>query len=102
MNAESVLQALDAEIIARDTLDFIKVRSETCQEGEGSLFLADLLRREGFEPIIDQVGNILSYEVTRLARNCTDWYPLIAIAYLVSDKESGPQWLPPVEPIQPE
>jgi acetylornithine deacetylase/succinyl-diaminopimelate desuccinylase-like protein len=55
MYAEQVLRAIDAESIARDTLDFIKVRSETGREGEGSLFLADLLRREGFEPIIDPV-----------------------------------------------
>src|SRR6516165_12432712 len=27
----------------------------------------------------DQVGIILSYEVTRLARNCTDWYPLLDV-----------------------
>lgn len=52
--AERILEHLDAEQIARDTLDFIRVKSETGAEGEGSLFLAELLRREGFEPEIDR------------------------------------------------
>jgi DNA invertase Pin-like site-specific DNA recombinase len=38
--------------------------------------------REGFKDVIarvtlGEVGIILSYEVTRLARNCSDWYPLL-------------------------
>ena len=38
--------------------------------------------RFGFKDLIarvtlDEVGLILSYEVTRLARNCSDWYPLL-------------------------
>jgi DNA invertase Pin-like site-specific DNA recombinase len=38
--------------------------------------------REGFKDVIGRVtlgeiGIILSYEVTRLARNCSDWYPLL-------------------------
>jgi DNA invertase Pin-like site-specific DNA recombinase len=38
--------------------------------------------REGFKDLIarvtlGQVGLVLSYEVTRLSRNCTDWYPLL-------------------------
>jgi DNA invertase Pin-like site-specific DNA recombinase len=38
--------------------------------------------REGFKDLIarvtlGQVGIVLSYEVTRLSRNCTDWYPLL-------------------------
>ena len=38
--------------------------------------------RDGFKDLIarvtlDQVGLVLSYEVTRLSRNCTDWYPLL-------------------------
>jgi DNA invertase Pin-like site-specific DNA recombinase len=41
-----------------------------------------LSHREGFKDVIarvtlGEVGIILSYEVTRLARNCTDWYPLL-------------------------
>lgn len=52
--AERILEHLDAEQIARDTLEFLQVKSETGAEGEGSLFLAELLRREGFEPQIDR------------------------------------------------
>src|ERR1700758_1419437 len=38
--------------------------------------------REGFKDLIarvtlGQVGIVLSSEVTRLSRNCTDWYPLL-------------------------
>ncbi|MCF8710378.1 recombinase family protein [Rhizorhapis sp. SPR117] len=41
-----------------------------------------LSHREGFKDVIarvtlGEVGIILSYEVTRLARNCSDWYPLL-------------------------
>jgi DNA invertase Pin-like site-specific DNA recombinase len=40
--------------------------------------------RAGFQELVtrvstDQVGIIFSYEVTRLARNCTDWYPLLDV-----------------------
>src|SRR5262245_35820974 len=40
--------------------------------------------RSGFQDLVtrvstDQVGIILSYEVTRLARNCTDWSPLLDV-----------------------
>src|SRR5262245_33882986 len=40
--------------------------------------------RSGFQELVtrvstDQVGIISSYEVTRLARNCTDWYPLLDV-----------------------
>ena len=50
-----ILKAIDAEAIARDTLDFVSVKSETGDEEAGSLFLADLLRREGFDPELDEV-----------------------------------------------
>src|SRR2546423_2001676 len=38
--------------------------------------------RPGFNTLVapvtlEQVGLILSYDVTRLARNCSDWYPLL-------------------------
>ena len=38
--------------------------------------------REGFNALVGQVtlgqvGIILSYDVTRLSRNCSDWYPLL-------------------------
>lgn len=40
--------------------------------------------REGFKELLTQValekvGIVLSYDVTRLSRNCTDWYPLLDI-----------------------
>jgi DNA invertase Pin-like site-specific DNA recombinase len=39
-------------------------------------------QREGFNTLVGQVtlgqvGIILSYDVTRLSRNCSDWYPLL-------------------------
>jgi acetylornithine deacetylase/succinyl-diaminopimelate desuccinylase-like protein len=55
MNIASVLRHIDAEAIARDTLEFVRVKSETGDEGEGSQFLAGLLRREGFEVTLDDV-----------------------------------------------
>ena len=53
--ASSVLAEIDPEAIARDTLEFVRVKSETGQELGGSLFLADLMRREGFDPSLDEV-----------------------------------------------
>lgn len=54
MNPANILQYIDAEAIARDTFAFVKVKSETGEEGDGSRFLADLLRREGFGVEIDE------------------------------------------------
>ena len=55
MQQNDILQHIDPEAIARDTLAFVEVKSETCTEGPGSEFLADLLRREGFEVERDDV-----------------------------------------------
>jgi succinyl-diaminopimelate desuccinylase len=55
MNSAKILQHIDAQAIARDTLDFVQVKSETGDEGEGSAFLADLLRREGFAVEVEEV-----------------------------------------------
>ena len=52
---QEVCSHIDAEAIARDTLDFVRVQSETGAEGEGSRFLADLLDREGFAVRFDEV-----------------------------------------------
>src|SRR5919109_1245448 len=46
------------------------------------LTAASAAHREGFNALIaqvplEQVGLILSYDVTRLSRNCSDWYPLL-------------------------
>src|SRR2546430_3578485 len=43
---------------------------------------ASAAHREGFHTLVApvtlaQVGLILSYDVTRLSRNCSDWYPLL-------------------------
>lgn len=52
--------------------------------------------REGFKDVVaqvtlGQVGIILSSEVTRLSRNCTDWYPLLDICgykdCLIADRD---------------
>ena len=52
--------------------------------------------REGFKALVAQVtqgqaGIILSYEVTRLSRNCSDWYPLLDLCgytnCLIADRD---------------
>jgi acetylornithine deacetylase/succinyl-diaminopimelate desuccinylase-like protein len=55
MDIDRVFDYIDPEAIGQDTLDFVKVKSETGQEQEGSIFFADLLRREGFEVSLDEV-----------------------------------------------
>jgi len=53
---DQVRAHLDAEALARDALAFVDVPSETGDEGAGSDFLAELLRREGFAGVeIDEV-----------------------------------------------
>jgi acetylornithine deacetylase/succinyl-diaminopimelate desuccinylase-like protein len=49
MDISRVFRHIDPEAIARDTLAFVKVASETGTEGPGSVFLAGLLKREGFD-----------------------------------------------------
>ncbi|MGB3292095.1 MAG: recombinase family protein [Phormidesmis sp.] len=53
--------------------------------------------RSGFKDVIaqvtlGQVGIILSYDVTRLSRNCSDWYPLLDLcgykSCLIADHDS--------------
>ncbi|WP_247776651.1 recombinase family protein [Bradyrhizobium sp. CW1] len=46
-----------------------------------------IAQRNGFKELVgrvglSEVGLILSIDVTRLARNCTDWYPLLDICGL--------------------
>lgn len=55
METNRILDCIDSDALTQDALDFLKVKSETRQERDGTLFLADLLRREGFEPILDDV-----------------------------------------------
>src|SRR6266568_4643911 len=45
---------------------------------------ASALHRTGFQELVakvtlGQVGIILSVDVTRLSRNCSDWYPLLDV-----------------------
>src|SRR3954465_15732375 len=53
--------------------------------------------RQGFKDLVGRVtlgeiGLILSIEVTRLARNCSDWYPLLDVCgyrqCLIGDRDS--------------
>ena len=53
-------------------------------------------KREGFKDLVTKVtlgdvGVILSYDVTRLSRNCSDWYPLLDVCgykkCLIADRE---------------
>src|SRR6266508_6114635 len=61
--------------------------------------------RRGFKELIAQVtlggvGMILSFDVTRLARNCSDWYPLLDLCgykqCLIADRDGiydpGSKW----------
>jgi DNA invertase Pin-like site-specific DNA recombinase/predicted DNA-binding protein YlxM (UPF0122 family) len=57
---------------------------------------ASAQHREGFQELVsrvalEQVGIILSSEVTRLSRNCSDWYPLLDICgyknCLIADRD---------------
>jgi len=48
---------------------------------------ASVAQRSGFKELVgrvglSEVGLILSIDVTRLARNCSDWYPLLDICGL--------------------
>jgi DNA invertase Pin-like site-specific DNA recombinase len=60
------------------------------------LTAASAQHREGFKELVSkvalgQVGLVLSYEVTRLSRNCSDWYPLLDICgfknCLIADRD---------------
>src|SRR3954447_8039492 len=63
--------------------------------------------REGFKDLVarvtlGQVGVVLSSEVTRLTRNCSDWYPLLDLCgykdCLIADRDGlrsrHRQWAP--------
>src|SRR3954462_5775212 len=58
----------------------------TAEQGQG---FKDLIARV----TLGEVGIILSYEVTRLARNCSDWYPLLDLCgyrqCLIGDRDGG-------------
>ena len=57
---------------------------------------AEAKHREGFKYLLTQVtlgevGMILSFDVTRLSRNCSDWYPLLDLCgyrhCLIADRD---------------
>jgi DNA invertase Pin-like site-specific DNA recombinase len=57
---------------------------------------AEAKHREGFKSLLTQVtfgevGIILSFDVTRLSHNCSDWYPLLDVCgyrhCLIADRE---------------
>ena len=57
---------------------------------------AEAKHREGFKSLLTQVtlgevGIILSFDVTRLSRNCSDWYPLLDVCgyrhCLIADRD---------------
>ena len=56
MDVQQVIDRIDPESIARDTLAFVEVKSETGREGGGTMFLAELLQREGFRASDDRIG----------------------------------------------
>jgi acetylornithine deacetylase/succinyl-diaminopimelate desuccinylase-like protein len=53
--AEQVLAQIDPEALAADCLAFVAVESETGREGPGAEFLADLVRRNGWDVALDEV-----------------------------------------------
>ncbi len=53
MQIDDVVAAIDPAAIARDTLEFVQVASETGTEGPGSRFFADLCGRAGLEVEVD-------------------------------------------------
>ena len=54
-------------------------------------------RRDGYKALLaevalGQVGIVLSYESTRLSRNCTDWYPLLDLCAYNQCLDCGSRW----------
>ena len=56
MDFQEILGRIDPEYLARDVFEFVKVESPAGREGDGCRFFADLLRREGFEPVLDEAA----------------------------------------------
>ena len=73
-------ELIDGRHLARRAV--IYIRQSTPHQVLTNLSGAAAVHREGFKDLIarvtlGQVGIVLSSEVTRLSRNCTDWYPLL-------------------------
>ncbi|MER3405961.1 MAG: hypothetical protein C4289_13025, partial [Chloroflexota bacterium] len=54
--AQSVLAEIDPEALAQDCLEFVAVPSETGREGPGAEFLAELMRRNGWDVVLEEVA----------------------------------------------
>ena len=68
---------------------------------------ASAAHRQGFKDLVarialGEVGLIVSIEVTRLARNCSDWYPLLDICghrdCLIADRDTIYDHRPSADP----
>ncbi len=68
---------------------------------------ASAAHRQGFKDLVacialGEVGLIVSIEVTRLARNCSDWYPLLDICghrgCLIADRDTVYDHRPSADP----
>jgi acetylornithine deacetylase len=53
--AARVLCQIDPEVLARDCLEYVSVKSETGHEGAGAEFLATLMRRHGWSVVSEDV-----------------------------------------------
>jgi len=53
MDTQRIFKHIDPEALGRDLLEFVKINSETGRDHQGSIFLAELLEREGFEVSVD-------------------------------------------------
>ena len=51
---QTILDSIDEEKIAEDTLNFLKVKSETGDEKKGCDFLVNILQRENLDVIVDE------------------------------------------------
>lgn len=77
-------ESLRLQYALRQRAESLGWRSEAIEIIDTDLGLsgAEIQHREGFKDLLarlslGQVGIILSSEVTRLSRNCSDWYPLL-------------------------
>ena len=53
-NIQTILDSIDEEKIAEDTLNFLKVKSETGDEKKGCDFLVNILQRENLDVLVDE------------------------------------------------
>src|SRR5215469_12238460 len=91
-------ESLKLQYALRERASALGWRAEDIRIIDADLGLtgASAEQRQGFKDLLadvslGQVGIILSSEVTRLARNCSDWYPLLDLcgykSCLIADRE---------------